>query len=189
MLRRCGTSAAWGIRAKLEEALRNVPIGALLDNVSGFEYQRGNLPWKQQPRMYYTTDARALLRRTRILHAPGKKFEAEDLSPLLVAVALESAIRQAQADDTLSMFVSRRLWQPLGAEFPALWNVDRAQGGLEKAESGSTARAIDLARFGQLYLDHGAANGVQIVPRDWVAESTTAPPAGLKWTPLSGPGA
>lgn len=32
--------------------------------------------------------------------------------------------------------------------------------------------ARDFARFGLLYLHHGEWNGVQVVPRDWVAEST-----------------
>lgn len=157
------------------DALRAVPLSALLDNVSGFEYQRGNLPWKQQPRMYYTTDVRAYLRTTKVLYPPGKKFEAEDLSPLFVAYALESAIQRVQANDTLSDFVSRKLWIPLGAEYPALWNLDHEGNGLEKAESGFTARARDLARFGQLFLDQGVVAGRQVVPSAWVAESITAP--------------
>lgn len=33
--------------------------------------------------------------------------------------------------------------------------------------------ARDLARFGQLYLDRGRWQGRQIVPGDWIAESTT----------------
>lgn len=158
--------------------LRNLPLAVLLDNVSGFKYERGNLPWKQQPRMYYTTDARRYLRHAQLIHPPGTKFEAEDLSPLLVAVALESALRRQRPDDTLSQFVARRLWQPMHAEYPALWNLDHANNGLEKAESGFTARAIDLARFGQLFLSDGVVDGAQIVPREWVDESTTAPPAG-----------
>ena len=31
----------------------------------------------------------------------------------------------------------------------------------------------DYARFGRLYLENGARQGVQIVPADWVATSTT----------------
>jgi CubicO group peptidase (beta-lactamase class C family) len=50
---------------------------------------------------------------------------------------------------------------------------------MEKVESGFVARAIDLARFGQLYLDNGQAHGRQIVPADWVAKSRTAPPDGV----------
>jgi CubicO group peptidase (beta-lactamase class C family) len=39
-------------------------------------------------------------------------------------------------------------------------------------ESGINARAIDFAKFGRLYLNGGSWNGTQIVPSEWVAEST-----------------
>jgi CubicO group peptidase (beta-lactamase class C family) len=53
--------------------------------------------------------------------------------------------------------------------------IDRPKTGLEKVESGFVARAIDFARFGQLYLDDGMAGGWQIGPAAWVAQSRAAP--------------
>ena len=44
--------------------------------------------------------------------------------------------------------------------------------GFPKLESGINARAIDFARFGRLYLNGGAWEGRQIVPAEWVADST-----------------
>ena len=155
--------------------LADVRLGQLLDNVSGFAYARGGMPWRQQPRMYYSTDIRNYLRQTQFAHPPGTKFEGEDLSPLLVGYALESALRKRDPKATLSDFAAKRLWQPLGAEYPALWNIDHKGDGMEKVESGFVARAIDLARFGQLYLDNGVARGQQIVPADWVAQSRSVP--------------
>jgi CubicO group peptidase (beta-lactamase class C family) len=38
------------------------------------------------------------------------------------------------------------------------------------------ARAIDFAKFGQLFLDNGNWNGKQIIPARWVIESTTRDP-------------
>jgi CubicO group peptidase (beta-lactamase class C family) len=161
------------------KALADVRLGQLLDNVSGFAYARGGMPWRQQPRMYYSTDIRRYLRQTEFAHPPGTKFEGEDLSPLLVGYALESALRKRNPKATLADFAAQRLWQPMGAEYRALWNIDRKGDGMEKVESGFVARAIDLARFGQLYLDNGQAHGKQIVPADWVAKSRTAPPDGV----------
>lgn len=37
--------------------------------------------------------------------------------------------------------------------------------------------ARDLARFGQLYLNHGVWNGKQILPRDWIAKTFSGKPA------------
>jgi CubicO group peptidase (beta-lactamase class C family) len=128
------------IAAITNPALANVQLGALLDNVSGFAYARGFAPWKQQPRMYYTTDVRRYLRLTSFAHTPGTRFEAEDLSPLLVGYALEQALRKRDPKATLSDFASKRLWQPMGAQFDALWTLDHDGDGLEKTESGFTAR-------------------------------------------------
>jgi CubicO group peptidase (beta-lactamase class C family) len=160
-----------------EGRLAALPLQHLLDNTAGFFYERGNLPWMQQPRMYYTTDARAYVPRAaaRFEHEPGTRYVGEDLSPLLLGIALEAEIRRRYPGMTLSDYVSSRLWRPLGAGYPALFTLDHAGDGLEKVESGFTARAIDLARFGQLYLNGGAMNGRQVVPAEWVRASTTPP--------------
>jgi CubicO group peptidase (beta-lactamase class C family) len=39
-------------------------------------------------------------------------------------------------------------------------------------ESGINGRAIDFAKFGRLFLNEGNWNGVQLVPAEWVDEST-----------------
>lgn len=159
-------------------ALAGIKLQYLLDNVSGFAYQRGFAPWKQQPRMYYSADIRDYIRSSDFVAEPGSRFEGEDLSPLLVGAALESALRKQYPAITLSDYASRRLWQPLGARYPAKWVLDRDGDGLEKVESGFVASAIDLARFGQLYLDNGMANGRQIIPTGWVKASLAAPAQG-----------
>jgi CubicO group peptidase (beta-lactamase class C family) len=167
------------IKGIQDPKLAGVKLQHLLDNVSGFKYQRGFAPWKQQPRMYYSSDIRSYVMSAQFVADPGTRFEGEDLSPLLVGVALESALRRTDPKITLSDYASRRLWQPLGAQYSALWNTDNEENGLEKVESGLVARAIDFARFGQLYLDEGKALGKQIVPRDWVKASTSAPSKGV----------
>jgi CubicO group peptidase (beta-lactamase class C family) len=43
-------------------------------------------------------------------------------------------------------------------------------------EAGLNARAIDFAKFGRLYLEHGNWDGVQVIPAEWVIESTQADP-------------
>lgn len=158
--------------------LAAITLEQLGDNVAGFEYRRGFAPWKEQPRMYYTPDVRAFLRDRKVVKTPGTVFEAEELSPLLLGYALEQALIRKDPTMTMSRYLQERVWQPMGAQYDALWVVDRAEGGLEKTESGFVARAVDLARFGQLYLDAGKANGRQIVPEAWVIASTTTPAAG-----------
>ena len=66
----------------------------------------------------------------------------------------------------LATLLSRELWQPMGMEFDADITLDRA--GASMADGGLSASLRDFARFGQMYLDNGVANGRQVVPANWV---------------------
>jgi CubicO group peptidase (beta-lactamase class C family) len=70
--------------------------------------------------------------------------------------------------------MATRLWQPLGAEADATWNLDSIGSGFEKMESGFNARPVDYARFGLLFLHNGEWNGRRIVSADWVRAATRA---------------
>ncbi|RVT82721.1 class C beta-lactamase-related serine hydrolase [Rhodobacteraceae bacterium CCMM004] len=72
-------------------------------------------------------------------------------------------------------YLATRLWQPMGAEAPASWNTGAS--GPVLSFCCFNARLRDYARLGRLYLEGGARDGTQIVPRDWVETSTrpTAP--------------
>jgi CubicO group peptidase (beta-lactamase class C family) len=158
--------------------LAKVTLEQLLDTVAGIAYRRGYAPWDDQAQMYYTADMRASVLETKLEAEPGSKFTQEDISPQLLAVALENALRRSGKAQTISAYTASRLWAPIGAEADALWVLDREDSGIEKSESGFVARAVDLARFGQLFLDGGTANGKQIVPAEWVAASVSPPPKG-----------
>jgi CubicO group peptidase (beta-lactamase class C family) len=83
---------------------------------------------------------------------------------------------------SVSDYMATTLWQPLGAEADATWNLDSELSGFEKMESGLNATPVDFARFGQLFLHDGVTNGTRIVSKDWVraatATDTSADPAG-----------
>ncbi|MBX9747511.1 MAG: beta-lactamase family protein [Hyphomonadaceae bacterium] len=161
-----------------DDRVPRLPLQSLLNCTAGFAYGRGNAPWREQPQMYYTTDVRRLVRRARLEDRTDAAFVEEDISPLLLGVALEAALKRQSPDTTLSQYASEKLWTPLGAEADALWVTDRRDDGFEKVESGFVARARDLARFGQLFLDGGAVEGRQVVPRAWVERCAEPPPSG-----------
>lgn len=64
--------------------------------------------------------------------------------------------------------LSKKLWQPMGAEAEAFITVE-ARGGARTA-GGINATLRDLARFAELMRNGGSANGRQLVPRNWIAD-------------------
>jgi CubicO group peptidase (beta-lactamase class C family) len=70
--------------------------------------------------------------------------------------------------------ISLLIWQPLGAEFDAEITCD----GLGSAihDGGMSARARDLARFGQMLLDDGFVHDASVVPERWLHEARALDP-------------
>lgn len=99
---------------------------------------------------------------------PGMQFDYCDYNPLLLGLVLERSTQQ-----TLSSYLEAKIWKPLGMEYPASWDLDSQASGFEKAEIGINGRAIDFAKFGQLFLTNGNWNGRQILSAKWVEESTS----------------
>lgn len=65
--------------------------------------------------------------------------------------------------------VSRDVWGPLGQEHDADIMVDPV--GSSIVEGGVSASLRDLARFGLVYLNDGVAQGRQVLPAAWVADT------------------
>ncbi len=61
-------------------------------------------------------------------------------------------------------------------EYDGSWSLDSDESGFEKMETGVNAAAIDFAKFGRLYLEDGNWEGDQVLPAEWVAESTQVDP-------------
>jgi len=71
---------------------------------------------------------------------------------------------------SIAKYLESRLWRPVGMEYDAYWLLDSS--GMEVALGGLNAALRDYARFGLLYLNGGNWRGTQIVPAQWVADST-----------------
>lgn len=112
-------------------------------------------------------DALARLQRVR---DPGTYNDYISADTVALGLVLEAATGMSNAD-----YLATRLWQPMGAEAPAMWNMGRR--GEVLPYCCLNARLRDYARFGRLFLEGGARDGVQIVPQSWVDASTrpTAP--------------
>ncbi|HET7855765.1 MAG TPA: serine hydrolase [Gaiellaceae bacterium] len=148
-----------------------ITLRDLLTMTSGIRYREGGFPsLGDDTYTYYGVDLRDVaLNRVRIDGPPGIAWEYNNYHPLLLGLVLERT-----AGVSVSEFMATRLWQPLGAEADATWNLDSERSGFEKLESGLNARAVDYARFGLLFLHDGEWNGRRIVSEDWVRAATGA---------------
>jgi CubicO group peptidase (beta-lactamase class C family) len=110
----------------------------------------------------------------------GGPFRYRSILTDVLAWVIERA-----AGERLHQLISRELWQPMGAEFDAEITVDAH--GNPMADGGICATLRDLARFGQLYLRQGRAEGRQIVPAAWIEDTIRGAPDGAEAFAGAGP--
>lgn len=91
----------------------------------------------------------------------GQGFSYRSIETDVVAWAVERVTGMSLAEA-----LSERIWSRLGAERDAFFTVDGA--GTALADGGFNATLRDYARFGQMMLAGGRAQGVQVVPEAWV---------------------
>ncbi len=78
------------------------------------------------------------------------------------------------AGTRMAELISTLIWQPIGAEFDAEITCDGVGSAIH--DGGMSARARDLARFGQLLLDDGVVADVSVVPKQWLTQARTIDP-------------
>jgi CubicO group peptidase (beta-lactamase class C family) len=157
--------------AARDPRFRRIRLRDLLTMSSGIRYREGGFPsLGDDTYTYYGVDLRDVaLERPRIEQAPGMAWQYNNFHPLLLGLVLERT-----SGTSVSDFMATRLWQPLGAEADATWNLDSERSGFEKMESGLNATAVDYARFGLLLLHKGRWNSRRIVSEKWVRAATGA---------------
>lgn len=83
---------------------------------------------------------------------------------------LLGALVSAATGQTLSGYLSSKIWAPYGMEQKATWIVGRTDQELAGCCLQMTLR--DFGRFGQFVLDGGRIDGKSVVPDEWFHEAT-----------------
>jgi CubicO group peptidase (beta-lactamase class C family) len=150
-----------------------VTIKSLLDMQGGVgvsdNYPTGPQGWGVAiAQMYATTDLHWFLGNNRkMAFAPGAGAEYRSVDTQMLGMIIKKVTGMRVSD-----YFSENIWQKVGAEFPATWNVDRV-GGTEKTFCCFNASARDYARVGMTILNGGYAGGNQIITRDWLTRMKT----------------
>jgi CubicO group peptidase (beta-lactamase class C family) len=156
--------------AQRDSRFQAITLRHLLQMASGLEYVEFRFPLfnGDDPLTTYYPDQRKIaLENTHIVDPPGAYFQYNKYHPQMLGMVLERTTGMS-----VTAYMQAKLWDPLGMEFDGSWSVDSQASGFEKMETGINARAIDFAKFGQLFLNGGSWSGAQVIPQAWVTEST-----------------
>ena len=141
----------------LDEWKRWITIKHLLTMSSGLDWDQGEMvshpDWVQ-----YTLDQP-------VIHQPGTTWFYSNGGPHVLSALIASACQV----DTRE-FADQNLFGPLGI---TEYRWGRSIDGHPKGGWGLVLTPRDMAKFGYLYLRGGVWEGKQILPKDWVEDSST----------------
>jgi CubicO group peptidase (beta-lactamase class C family) len=124
-------------------------------------------PLGQTAEAYFAPNLKKQMMRLKAVEPPGEIFKYHSSCSQLLAFIVESATGQS-----VNEYTSEKLWKPMGAKHPALWNTDTKRGD-EKAFCCINSNARDFARLGKLYMNQGNWNGTQLLDSNYVKEATS----------------
>ena len=152
-----------------------ITIAQLLDMQSGVgvsdNYPSGPSGWGVAiAQMYASTDIPWFLKHNRKMDfEPGTDSIYRSVDPQMIGMVIQKVTGQSVSD-----YFSKNIWQAVGAEHDATWNVDKV-GGYEKTFCCFNAFARDYARMGQLIMNNGMvpATSRQVISASWMKRLTT----------------
>jgi CubicO group peptidase (beta-lactamase class C family) len=144
-----------------------ITIKHLLTMSSGIDFDETySSPWAWPSEAYYGIDVNALTLKAVVKETPGITWKYKGGDTQLLGIILKKVLGYK----TVSQFAAENLWQKMGAEQPAFWSLDKANG-MEKVSCCWYATARDFARFAKLYMNKGNWNGEQLLDSSYIQES------------------
>lgn len=152
-----------------------ITIQQLLDMQSGVgvsdNYPSGPSGWGVAiAQMYASTDIPWFLKHNRKMDfKPGTESIYRSVDPQMIGMIIQKVTGQS-----VSEYFSKNIWQVVGAEHDATWNVDKV-GGYEKTFCCFNAFARDYARIGQLVMNNGVVPETkkQVISASWMKRLTS----------------
>lgn len=97
---------------------------------------------------------------------PGTQFNYKTGETHLEGEVLSAAL----GGESLSSYLSRKIWAPMGMESDGYWLLESKNG--QEFAGGSLSMTLrDYGRFGTFILNNGVINGTPVLPEGWVAEA------------------
>jgi CubicO group peptidase (beta-lactamase class C family) len=145
---------------------RLTTVGDLSAMRSGFDWDEDYYsPINMTTEAYFGKDIEKQMLKRGFSHQPGKHFKYQSADTQLLAIVLKRASGKGLAE-----YLSEEFWKPMGMEHDALWSIS---GGIEKSFCCVHSNVRDFAKLGQLLLQKGNWNGVQLLDSAFVEKMIT----------------
>ena len=127
-------------------------------------------PFGFMAKAYYREGIQQLLEPFRVPEVPGVKWKYEGGNTMLLGELMAGL-----NEGSLSDWVEKRLWEPMGAQHDAFWGLDAPdeEGGIERCFASYYATSRDFARFGKLMNHEGNWDGKQLIDTTYMAAMVT----------------
>jgi len=145
--------------ADLEPRKKDITIKHLISMQSGFETED-----KFGLDVFIVPNLISFIINSELRFNPGTKYLYSSHGSHLLSGILTKASSKGTYD-----FARKHLFRPIGIK-AAMWEAD--QNNISHGGAGLILTPRDMARFGYLYLKKGKIDNKQIVPADWIKEST-----------------
>ena len=148
-----------------------ITLKHLLTMTAGFEWDQSGAHQSEpdspnsEAQMENSSDFIEYVLSKEISDEPGARFNYNSGCTILLAGVIKNV-----SGMHVDQFAEKYLFRPLGIAHHDWW---RTANGLPQTHAGLLLCPRDMAKIGQLYLDHGRWKDQQIVSTPWVSESTT----------------
>ena len=149
-----------------ESGFDRVTLKDLLRMDSSMDYVEDDNPFGIHIPFNYTRDLRGAILDLEVREDQDLGFRYKSGDNALLGLVLDRILK----GESLTDYLERRLWDPLGAAGTGSWNIDD-EGGLERTWCCLAMTARDLARFGQVVAQDGEWEGQELISAGWLDAS------------------
>jgi CubicO group peptidase (beta-lactamase class C family) len=154
----------------------SVSIEDLLRMDSGLDYVEDDNPFGQHVEFNYTPDLTGQILDLRFDDEPDPQFRYKSGDNAMLGLILDRVL----GDVTITEYLQRTIWDPLGLESDGTWSTDSVDG-LERTWCCLAMTARDLARIGVMVGSGGVWQGRAVIPEEWVSRSAEPAYTASRW--------
>ena len=149
---------------------KKLQLWHLLTMTSGIDWDEETYPYgnlkNDATKMERSPDPVGFILNRTVIRESGTQFQYSGANSMLLSAILQEATGMPLVD-----FANSNLFAPLGV---SRYRWDTYPDGHTNTDGGLSLRPRDMAKIGQLMLNKGQWNDVQIISPEWVSESTQA---------------